>query len=120
MTAYVPITGTRRIVSSTPANTNEATLYTSPAGPNNAVVQIWITNLTGSAANATVKWGDGSTDYSLIDTKSIAARDYHKVDCLIPMREAYTVKITSGTGSALTFTIIVIEFGGAFGGEHGV
>lgn len=118
MTAWVPVTGTRRIVSSTPSDTNEATLYTAPSGPNNALVQIWITNLTASAANATVKWGDGSTDYSLIDTKSMAARDYHKVDCLIPMRQGYAVKITSGTGSALTFTIVVTEFGGAFGGEH--
>ena len=119
MTASVNVSGTRRIISSTPANTAEATLYTAPSGPNNAVVEIWITNLTGSAANATVKWGDGSTDYSLIDTKAIALRDYHKVECLIPMRESYTVKITSGTNSALTFTIVVIEFGGAFGGEHG-
>lgn len=119
MTASVNVSGTRRIISSTPANTNEATLYTAPSGPNNALVEIWITNLTGSNANATVKWGDGSTDYSLIDTKAITARDYHKVECLIPMRESYTVKITSGTNSALTFTIVVIEFGGAFGGEHG-
>ena len=83
----------------------------------NVLVEILITNLTGSAANATVKWGDGSTDYSLIDTKSIAARDYHWVACLIPMRESYTIKITSGTNSALTFTVVVIEFGGAFGGN---
>ena len=117
MTASVDVSGTRRIISATPGDTNEATLYTAVKGPV-AVVDIWITNLTGSAANATVQYGTG-TDYSLIDTKSIAARDYLKVECLIPLREGHTIKITSGTGNALTFTVVVIEFGGAFGGEHG-
>ena len=60
------VDGTRRIISSTPANTSEATLYTA-AKENPVVVQLIITNLTASAANATVKWGDGSTDYDLLD-----------------------------------------------------
>lgn len=115
--AQVPVPGARRQVSSTPADTNEATLLT--AGKENpTVVEIWITNLTGTAANATVKWGDGSSDYSLIDTKAIAARDYLQAPCLIPLRDGYTIKITSGTGNALTFTIVIVEFPGRLGGEH--
>ena len=118
MTGFVDLVGSRRPISLTPANTNEATLMT--AGKERpTVVEIWITNLTGSAANATVKWGNGSADYSLIDTMSIAARTYHKVDVLIPLREAYTIKVTSGTGNALTFTIIIVEYGSKLGAEHG-
>jgi hypothetical protein len=67
-----------------------------------------------------VKWGDGTTDYALISVFSMPERGYLRESVLVPMRENYTVKITSGTASALTFTIVVTEFGGAFGGERGM
>lgn len=120
MVASIDIFGTRRTVSVTPANTSEATLYAVPAGMKSAdVVALWIANLTASAANATVQWSDGTNDFSLIDTKSIAARDYHQpVEFFVPLPEAGSIKITSGTNSALTFTIVVVEFSGAVGGRQ--
>ena len=112
--ANIAISGQRRIVSSTPANTSEATLFTAN-DDTTSVVQIWATNLTAAAANATIKWGDGSTDYALVSVFSVPARGYLVEDVLIPMRDGYTIKITSGTGSALTFTAVVVEAGGSFG-----
>lgn len=106
------IPGVAAAYASTPANTNEATLFT--AGKRGGVlVQMYIANVTGSAANATVKWGDGSTDHAVVSVKSIAGNDYLHLDMNIPLREGQTVKITSGTNSALTFTAVVIERIGA-------
>ena len=115
--ASMEVSGPRRIISSTPANTNEATLLT--AGEERPVIiQVMVTNLTGTAANATVKWGDGSTDYSIIDTYSVPARGFVVENFVIPLRETYTIKITSGTGSALTFSVVVVETAFQFGGEQ--
>ena len=115
MPSFVGLSGSRRPVSATPADTNEATLLTGTAA-REAVVQIWVTNLTGSAANATVKWGDGSTDYSLIDTHAVAPRDYIKEDITLQLQSGWTIKITSGTNSALTFTVMIVETGSGVSG----
>lgn len=112
--AHVNVIGHPGIRSATPSDTNEATLFTAN-DDSSYVVAVWLTNLTGSNANATVKWGDGSTDYSLIDTYAVTARMFERIPCLIPLRNGYTIKVTSSTGSALTFTAIVVEGGTAFG-----
>lgn len=115
MSALVSVGGQRSIYGLTPADTNEATMLT--AGKDSpVVVGIRIVNLTGSAANATVKWGNGATDFAICDTKSVAARDYLDVlsdDGLpfLPLREGYTIKVTSGTGGALAFTLITVSTG---------
>ena len=109
--------GRSRPISSTPADTNEATLFT--AGPGNSVHGLYITNMTGTDANATVKWGDGSTDYAVINTETIHANaGLFEPEFYIPLRENYTIKITSDTADALTFTIIVLE--GQSGTGHSI
>lgn len=117
--AAVPVTGTRRLSGLTPANTSEATMLTA-GNEKSVVVGVYIANLTGSAANATVKWGDGSTDFAVIDTHSIAARAYLHLDIFLPLVSGGTIKVTSGTNSALAFTLIIIEFGGKIGAGHGL
>lgn len=106
MPAYADIPGDRKIVSATPSGTSQVTLHTAD-GTTPKVILLKIANLTASAANATVKWGDGTTDYSIIDTYSIPGRGYLIEDVLIPLSQGYTIKITSGTASALTFTIVM-------------
>ena len=70
-----------------------------------------ICNSTASAAVATVKWGDGSTDYDVIAGKSIAANSSEVYDLMLPLRENHTVKVTSGTGNALTFSFVIVSTG---------
>lgn len=112
--ASVNISGPRRILGLTPANTSEATIYTvAGSRARTTVVGIYIANLTGSAANATVKWGDGTTDFAVVDTHSIAARAYLHLDIVIPLQEGWTIKVTSGTNSALAFSVVVVEDTGA-------
>ena len=100
-------------VSSTPANTNEATLYTA-GNDNPCLIGLWITNITSTAAKATLKIDDG-TAYSLIHEFEIPGNGYLiEPEIYIPMDSGDTIKITSGTASALTFTVIIYE-GGAIG-----
>lgn len=116
MTATVNVAGPRRVVGLKPGNTSEATMLT--AGPERPmVVGVIIANNTASPAAATVKWGDGATDYDIISAKSIAANDSWFGEVMIPMLEGWTIKVTSGTGSALTFTLVLIETGGNLGGS---
>jgi len=112
--ANVLVSGTRRPIGLAPVNTAEATMLT--VGPEGAVVvAVYIANLTGSGANATVKWGNGVTDYAIINIEAVAARSHLHLDVLLPLREGYTIKVTSGTNDALAFTLVVVEFGGKFG-----
>lgn len=118
MSHAINLPGVKRIVSNTPSDTSETTMLT--AGEERPVVaEIWITNLTASNADATLKWGDGSTDFSLIDTEQVDGRSrIGPIECTIPLRKDYTIKITSGTGGALTFSIVVVETVGILGSEH--
>lgn len=112
--ANVNIPGQRVIIPSKPSNTDPATVYT--AGKESpVVVQIFVCNNTGSAANATVKWGDGSTDYDVLNTHSVAAYSTEIFDVIIPLRESYTLKVTSGTGNALTFNFVIVATGSTLG-----
>ena len=116
MTAQVNVTGTRRPIGLTPSDTNEATIFTAGEAVT-TLVQFWVANLTATAATTTIKWGDGSTDYPLISVFSVPARGYLREDCMIPLRPGYTVKVTSGTSSALTYSVIITEAAGGLGGK---
>ena len=110
MGSSIDLRGQFRILGSAPTDTNEATIFT--AGKGFPVAnELWITNKTGSAVNVTFKWGDGSTDYPLIDTYSLAARDHIHEEIFVPMREGYTLKITSGTANGATFSVAIVEGG---------
>lgn len=116
MTGFVNLGGgQRRPIGLRPANTAEATMFT--AGKERpSVVGIIVANETGGAVAATLKWGDGSTDYRVLAAKSIGANDVYVLDGIfIPLKEGYTIKVTSGSGNALTFTLIIAEGGSSFG-----
>ena len=116
MSTLINIPGVRRSVASTPADTNEATLFT--AGAKGAtVVWICISNRENAANLATVKWNNG-TDYPIYTSKSIAANDAEFKDLHIELPSAGTIKITSSDADELTFTITVVESIGGIGGEH--
>ena len=114
MTALSIVTyGRPRIIGLTPSDTNEATMYTA-ANLSATAIKIHVANLTASAASATVKWGDGSTDTPIISVFSVPARGYLEEDIIIPMRNTWTIKVTSGTSNALAFSLVILE------GEIGV
>lgn len=118
--AAINIGGQRRAIGLKPANTNEATMLT--AGKDMPVlIGLIVANNTGSAANATVRWGNGTTDYDIVAAKSIAANDSYLPDLPpIPLREGYTIKVTSGTGNALTFTLVIASTGSTLYGPGSV
>lgn len=117
MTALVSVAGTHRSIGLTPANTNEATIFT--AGNRGAEwVALVIANAESSANLATVKWGNGSTDYVVYNEKSIAADDSLIVDLHIDIPAGGTIKVTSSDADELTFTVTVVESIGGVGGEH--
>ena len=108
MTTNVELTGQFRIDGLTPANTNEATMFTA-ANERPTIVEFWVANLTAAPANATIKWSDGSNDYSIIDTFCVPARGYLvEREVMLPLRSGYLIKVTSGTANALTFTLISV------------
>lgn len=111
MTASVDIHGTKRPVSLRPTDALENTLFTARKELP-SIVEIWISNEDSSARDATVKYGNGTTDYMLIPTKSIPAKDFIREDCLIPLREGWTIKVTASVADKVTFTVIIVEHSG--------
>lgn len=111
--AQIALSGLPRSEALKPADTNEATLLAT--GDNGAVLlQLVIANNTGSAADATVKWSDGTTDWDIVSGKAIAANDSEIIDAVIRLPSDGALKVTSGTGGALTFTATVVEFVGGY------
>lgn len=108
--AQIALSGRPRSTALKPSDTNEATLITL-ADRGGLLLQLVIANNTGSAANATVKWNDGTTDWDIVSAKSIAANDSTIIDPFIRVPDGGSIKVTSGTGDALTFTATVVEFG---------
>src|SRR3990172_5032816 len=85
------------------------------------IVGLVIANNTGGAVAATVRWGNGTTDYDILAAKSIAANDVYIPDLPpVPLRNGYTVKVTSGSGNALTFTLVVVSEGSTLYGSSGI
>lgn len=116
MPAYIPIPGNNRLIGLTPEDTNEATMFTA-AGERPVVAGIIIANAHSSAVAATVKWGDGSTDFPIIPAKSIPANSNMIQDLFLPLFDGYTIKVTSGMADLLTFTLVVVERVGSLQGQ---
>lgn len=115
--AHVVIGGQRRIIGLKPSDTAQHTMLTAGADMP-VVVGLIVANNTASGIAATVRWGDGTTDYDIIAAKSVAANDVYMPDMPpIPLRSGYTIKVTSGTGSALTFSLILAATGSATHGS---
>ncbi len=109
--------GKRRLVSLKPADNSEATMFT--ASGNVTVLAIAISNNTGGGIAATVRWRDASasTDYDIIAVKDVAANDTLFINEIpLVLKDADLIKITSATGNALTFTLLIVEALGAIQG----
>lgn len=96
-----------------PANTSEATLYTVPSATQTIVSSLVISNLTATAANATVSvcvsGAATANSNTILKTVSIAASSTATFTLGITMGAADVIRITSGTSNALSFN--------AFGSE---
>lgn len=109
--AALNVEGQRRLVSVKPADTVEATAFTAPK-QGAVVLGIIIANNSASTVTATVRWTDTSatTDWDIVVSKSIAANDTGYInEIVLPLRATDLIKVTSGTASALTFTLLVAE-----------
>lgn len=92
---------------SAPANTSEATLYTVPASTQAVVSTIAVANLTGTAANASVNvcvnGAASGNSNTFLKTVSIPATSTVTFTVGLTMGAADLIRVTSGTGNALSF-----------------
>lgn len=107
--------GATILAQSRPSGTSAGDLYSPPAGKRAIVSQIIIANTTGTAANASVfADADGNTKTeatALMFAKSIAANTTDTslsfaFQSGLELDEAGTLGCTTGTASALTFTVL--------------
>jgi hypothetical protein len=96
-----------------PADTNNANLYTVPAGTSAVVSTIHIANVTGAAVNARIfvriAGAAAGVGNALAYDVSIAANSLFALSEGITLAATDVLTVRSATGSALTFT--------AFGSE---
>lgn len=92
---------------SAPTTTSEATLYTVPAATQTVVSSITVSNLTSTVADATINIcvnGAASSDAnSIVKTIQIGPKSTVAFTLGITLGAADVIRITSGTGSALSF-----------------
>lgn len=90
-----------------PANTSEATLYTVPSATQTIVSTLVISNLTATAANATVSVcvnGAASSDANrILKTIPIAASSVATFTLGLTMGAADLIRVTTATANALSF-----------------
>ena len=102
--------GVRRIVASTPSGTSLTALHTCPATMN--LTNLYSVNIAAiSAADVTVVYNDGSTDYSLLSAKTMAADEVILLEWRegLPFRASDVLKIKTTSGSAITFVAVIEE-----------
>ena len=96
-----------------PSNTNETTLYTVPSATSTVVSSLTISNITSTAANATVNIQQGgaaaSNANTLMKTVSISANSINSFTLGITLAATDVISVTSGTNSALTFQLFGSE-----------
>jgi uncharacterized phage infection (PIP) family protein YhgE len=96
-----------------PANTNETTLYTVPSSTSTIVSSLTISNITSTAANATVNIKQGGSSSSnantLMKTVEVAANSVNAFTLGITLSATDVVSVTSGTNNALTFQLFGSE-----------
>lgn len=92
---------------SAPANTSEATLYTVPSATQTVVSTIAVSNLTATAAAATVNicinGAASSNANTLLKSVSIPANSVTSFTIGVTLGAADLIRITSGTANALSF-----------------
>jgi hypothetical protein len=92
---------------SAPTTTAEATLYTVPALTQTIISTISVSNLTATAANATVNvciaGAASSNANTLLKTISIPANSVTAFTIGITLATTDVLRVTSGTANALSF-----------------
>lgn len=104
--------GSKQLAQSRPAGTSAASVYSPSANKVATLTEIIIANSTGSAANASVFIDIDGTTYdqttSILYAKAVPANDTYSIEFKdgweIP--DAANVAVQTGTGSALTFTVL--------------
>ena len=90
-----------------PANTSEATLYTVPSATQTIISTLVISNLTATAANATVSvcvsGAATSNANSILKTIPIAASSVASFTLGITMGAADLIRVTTATANSLSF-----------------
>jgi roadblock/LC7 domain-containing protein len=104
-------TQTRKVLGLlTPADTNEATLYTVPTGKS-AEVTLYLANITASAATITVKVKKGATTVAIMAAKSYAANTANDTTPVkLFLGSGDSILVTSGTLSAISYVATGIEY----------
>lgn len=98
---------------SAPTNTSEATLYTVPSAKSAIVSTLTISNLTSSAANASVNVGvagaASANANTLLKTVSVPANSVTALTLGLTLATTDVVRVTSGTANALAFQLFGSE-----------
>lgn len=79
------------------------------------IIEIWIANVTGSAATVTVEWYVSRTAvaYTLCFQKSVPANDFLQLQPqALGLSESDEVRVTAGTANALHVTLTPVEVSG--------
>jgi hypothetical protein len=93
-----------------PANTTEATLLTVGAGKQ-VELNLFINNVTGTAANVTVKLVSGGVTVSLRTAVSLAANATNDAAPIkLFLSAGDKILVTSGTANAIAFVASGIEY----------
>lgn len=90
-----------------PADTNNADLYTVPAGTQTVVSTLFVTNVTGTDATCRIyirKDGAAAADSNaLVKDGTVVKNDFKAVTTGITLDAGDVITVRSGTASALTF-----------------
>ena len=96
-----------------PSDTNETTLYTVPASTSTVVSSLTISNITSTAANATVNIKQGgaaaSNANTLMKTVEISANSVNSFTLGMTLAATDVISVTTGTNSSLTFQLFGSE-----------
>jgi len=99
-------------VFSAPADTNLTTVYTQSLGQEGSLALLQSINIAAIAgADATVIINDGSTDYTILSAKTLAAdaREYIEWQDGFPLKVGHSIKVKTSVNDALVFSIVVSE-----------
>jgi hypothetical protein len=108
MSVQFNTTGARATYFSKPADTNAATIYTN-SNVKFATLQAVNIAATG-AASATVWVNNGSTDYLVLDAKSISANTTETYTFGNPvLQDGWSIKVKTSSANNITFTATVAE-----------
>lgn len=102
--------GSRQTFFSAPTTTSAATIYSVPTGVKSAVVVGLNIAATSGGAAATAWINNGTTDFPVLDAKSVSANTSELYTFGNPaLKTGWSFKVKDGTGSKLTFTLTIVE-----------